>query len=216
MNIKKIKKKINNKREKRYLKSLRKRNHNLNPTIVSNNCIAGVIYHNLGLKFNSPTINLFIKGEEYLEFVKNFKYYSDCEIKEVEDNSAGYPVGKLIAKDKNHRDIHIYFQHYSSFSEAKSKWIERYSRVNWNNIYYIWEFYDTFYDIKLMYNFDKLELDNKIILSHKKYDGLMNCCEITCYTNDKPIAQILSYKGISGKRYLEEFDYVEFLNKKDK
>lgn len=213
MNIKgTIRKKINLCKEKKYLKLLRERNQNTNPTIVCNNCVAGVIYHNLGLKFYSPTINLFIKGEEYLEFVKNFKYYSECDLVEIEDNSKEYPVGKLLAKDDNHIDIHIYFQHYSSFEEAKNKWIERYSRVNWNNIYYIWEFYDSIYDINLMYDFDNLALDNKIILAHRKFDDLKNYFEITCYTDDKPTAKILDYMGFSGKRYLEEFDYIHFLN----
>ena len=100
-------------REQIYLQSLRKKNRNLNPTIVCNNCVAGVIYHNLGLRFNSPTINLFIKGADYLEFVKHFRYYSNCDLIDVCDPSLPYPVGKLIAKDEEHRDIVIYFQHYS-------------------------------------------------------------------------------------------------------
>ncbi len=207
---------ISKNREKKHLKSLRKRNKNSNPTIVCNNCVAGVIYHNLNLRFTSPTINLFIKGEEYLEFVKNFKYYSECDLEEVTDTSVGYPVGKLIAKDQDHQDIHIYFQHYSSFSEAKSKWIERYARVNWDNIYYIWEFYDTLYDPKLMYAFDQLALENKMILAHRKFENLKNCYVLSCYKDDKPIAKILEHDGMSGKRYLDEFDYVSFLNRKNK
>lgn len=35
----------------------RRRLRNYSPTIISNNCCAGFIYHDLGLKFNSPTIN---------------------------------------------------------------------------------------------------------------------------------------------------------------
>ena len=36
------------------------------------------------------------------------------------------------------------------FSKAKEKWVERYARVNWDNVFYIWEFYDTMYDNKYM------------------------------------------------------------------
>ena len=198
--------------EEKYLKQIRKKNSNTNPTIVCNNCIAGVIYHNLGLKFLSPTINLYIKGQEYLEFVKHFKYYSECDIKEVIDKNVPYPVGKIIPKDNKHAEIMVYFQHYSSFDEAKSKWLQRYSRVNWENIFYIWEFYDTLYNKELMYEFDKLELENKIILTHRNFDDLNNSFEITCYNNDLPTAQILKHRGVTGKRYLDEFDYIKFLN----
>lgn len=193
-------------------KSLRKRNKNSNPTIVCNNCIAGIIYHNLGLKFTSPTINLSINGKDYLEFVKHFKYYSTCDLIEINDNTVNYPIGKLVARDETHQDILIHFHHYSSFDNAKERWIERYSRVNWDNIFYIWEFYDTIYDAKYMYEFDNLNLNNKIILTHRKFNQLRNAFTITCYNNDQPVAKILSYKKLSGKRYLDEFDYVTFLN----
>lgn len=44
----------------------RRRLRNSSPTIISNNCCAGFIYHDLGLKFNSPTINLTVKIFRFL------------------------------------------------------------------------------------------------------------------------------------------------------
>lgn len=69
------------------------------------------------------------------------------------------------------------------------------------------------YDDKDIYEFDKLnELKKKIILTHKEYKDIKNSFKISCYRNDEPRAKILEYKGISGKRFLEEFDYTGFLN----
>ncbi len=208
-----LKNKIIKSCEKKYLKKLRKRNQNLTPTIVCNNCIAGVIYHNLGLQFQSPTINLFIKGEEYLEFVKNFEYYSKCDVVEVHDEDQPYPVGKIVPNDDEHKEIKIFFQHYKSFDDAKKKWLERYKRVNWNNVYFLWEFYDTVYDNALMDEFDQLEGINHLLILHKNFSHIKNAVYVSCYTDDKPKAKILQYDGITGKRYLEEFDYVSYLNK---
>ncbi|MBQ3052745.1 MAG: DUF1919 domain-containing protein [Clostridia bacterium] len=70
-------------RERYFLQKLRKRNKNLNPRIVCNNCIGGIIYHNLGLKIFSPTINLFFK-ENFVKFAQNFEYYSKCELRQIE------------------------------------------------------------------------------------------------------------------------------------
>lgn len=143
--------------EKRWIKRLQNRNNNLNPTIICNNCIGGVIYHNLGLKFHSPTINLFISGEDYLNFVKDVKYYSACKMEQIESDKP-WPVGQLISKEKAHKDIIVNFQHYNDFQSAYNKWTERFSRINYDNIYYIWEFYDDLYDISLIQEFDKLPI----------------------------------------------------------
>lgn len=199
--------------EKRFLSKLRKKNKNLNPTIVCNNCIGGIIYHNLGLKFSSPTVNLFFK-EDYVEFAKNFEYYSKCELEEVKNTIEGgynYPLGRIVPKDNEHPPITVHFMHYKSFEQAKEKWFERYSRVDYNNLYFIYEFYDDVYDEKLLYEFEKIPY-KKIILTHKKFKDVKNSFMLSCYNDNKPVAKVMRYRGLSGKRYLDEFDYVSFLN----
>ena len=196
-----------------YLKKIRRKNHNLNPTIISNNCIGGVIYHNLGLRFLSPTVNLFVKSDDYLTFCKNLKYYSSCDIVQVDDIDRDYPVGRIVPLDHNHKEITIFFQHYKSFDDARKKWIERYHRINWNNIFYIYEFYDTIYDNQLLYDFDQADLPGKkILLLHREIPNVKNIFVLSCYKEDLPTAKVFEYKGISGRRYLDEFDYVDFLN----
>ena len=44
-------------------------------TILSRNCVAGVIYHDLGIQFQSPTINLWMSNPDFavfLQFLPNF------------------------------------------------------------------------------------------------------------------------------------------------
>ena len=59
----------------------RKRLRNFNPTIISNNCTAGFIYHDLGLKFLSPTINLTVK--DFPLFISHLEHYLSCELIEI-------------------------------------------------------------------------------------------------------------------------------------
>lgn len=197
--------------EKLYLFFLRRRLKNKTVTIVCNNCIGGVIYHNLGLQFTSPTINLSIHGQDYLEFVKHFKYYQSCPLKEMKTDK-NYPVGIIVPKDDEHREVVVHFQHYDSFEQACKKWTERYQRVNWNNILFVWEFYDSIYDEKLLHDFDRLDVQ-KVEITHRHIPNLKNQSVVSCYDNDKPFAKILAYSGLSGKRYLEEVDYVSKINK---
>ena len=94
-------------------------------TLISQNCIGGVFYHDLGLRFLSPTINLFIKEPDFLRFVQNLAHYMDCELQMRWDEE--YPVGTLD-------DIEIHFMHYDTCKEANELWDRRKRRINWDNI----------------------------------------------------------------------------------
>ena len=89
----------------------RKNLTNENFTILCNNCVWGVILHELGERFNSPTVNLFFSAEDYLKFLERLDYYLKQPLIEVESDK-DYPVARLD-------NITIYFMHYSSFDEAK-------------------------------------------------------------------------------------------------
>lgn len=42
---------------------------NLDISIICNNCLGGFLYHDYKMKFNSPTINLFINAYDYNRFL---------------------------------------------------------------------------------------------------------------------------------------------------
>lgn len=48
---------------------------NLNPTVFASNCNGGVIVHDLGLQFRSPSVNLFIRPQEYVKFLSDLSHY---------------------------------------------------------------------------------------------------------------------------------------------
>ncbi len=212
MNLRKrLAEKIARCREKLYLKGLRKRNKNIAPSIICNNCVGGVISHNLGLRFNSPTVNLFIGQKDYLAFCINLKDYLGAELIECPDVDRPYPVGMLRPSNHELPSIKIFFQHYATFKEAKKKWEDRSSRVDFNNLFFIWEVYDSLTPMEDVKTFDNLPI-KKLVIAHSGHPELKNAVQVHCYENDMPVAQILNYKGRSGKRYLEEVDYVSFLN----
>lgn len=99
---------------------------NRDVTIISQNCIGGVFYHDMGMKFLSPTINLFFRQPDFVRFAKNLKYYLDSEL--VMEWGERYPIGTIGG------DVRIEFMHYNSCSEAKKSWEERKKRVNYDNI----------------------------------------------------------------------------------
>lgn len=72
----------------------KKRLSNRNFTILCNNCVGGVILHELGERFNSPTVNLFFGAEDYIKFLEKLDYYLSQTLVEVQSDK-DYPVAKL-------------------------------------------------------------------------------------------------------------------------
>lgn len=112
------------KREKK-IDQLRTQLRNRDFTIISQNCIGGVFYHDMQLPFSSPTINLFIKEPDFVRFVLNLQHYIDSKLIMRWDEE--YPVGVLD-------DIEIHFMHYDTCREAKEAWERRAHRINLKKI----------------------------------------------------------------------------------
>ena len=100
------------------------------PSIIASNCIAGEMYNDLGLKFTSPTINLFFREKDFLKFVLDLKYYTSQKLTFVKNSGGGYPLGQLD-------NIQVHFLHYKTEEEAERKWYERCDRIDYENIYVI-------------------------------------------------------------------------------
>ncbi|MCF2652697.1 DUF1919 domain-containing protein [Anaeromassilibacillus senegalensis] len=94
-------------------------------SIIAQNCIGGVLYHDLGLEFSSPTVNLFFRGPDFIRFVSNLKHY--MELEPVMTWGENYPIGYL-------EDVQIHFMHYATCSEARDAWNRRKCRINWDRI----------------------------------------------------------------------------------
>lgn len=54
---------------------------NKNFTLFSNNCNGGFIYHDLGVRFNSPTINMFFYNDHFFIFLEHLEEYLSEEIR---------------------------------------------------------------------------------------------------------------------------------------
>ncbi len=52
-------------------------------TIISSNCVGTIIYHDMGLPFLTPTINLTISMRDLVKMAGNLRWYMDQELVEV-------------------------------------------------------------------------------------------------------------------------------------
>lgn len=190
-------------------KGLDKRNrarlNNPNPTVFASNCNGGVMTHDLGLQFRSPTVNLYIRPKEYVRFLGNLQHYL-YEARFVAGQGADYPVGILD-------DIRVDFVHYQSFDEAVAKWNSRLERIDLDNAFYVMTERDGCTHDDLV-AFDKLPYRNKVVFVSKPMPGIASAFYDPSFPVTGGEVDVLSnyVSRLSGRRYLDAFDYVSFFN----
>lgn len=191
----------------------RKRLRNSDFSIISNHCMGGIIYHDLGCKFLSCTINLKILPDDFVEFLSHLQYYLNREIIPAFEMKESYPVGK-ITKYGGNGYIYIYFVHYKSFEDAVEKWYERAKRINFDNLIIMMTARDGCSDSTLQ-QFEQLEYQHKVCYTLRPYENYPHC-KYARLDNGKELRGYISdMVNIFGKRAFEcnGFDYVAFINK---
>lgn len=187
-----------------YKKRKNRRLKNRDVSIISSNCSGAFMYYDLGMRYLSPTVNLSIEMNDFVKMVKNLKWYMEQELVELNEKCE-CPTGML-------GDVKIYFIHYDSFKDAKTKWEERKKRINWDNIFIVGSEKDqcTYDTIK---NFEQLPYKNKVIFTHKVYPEFSSAYCIKGFEEKEELGVITNFKDqILKRRYLDDFNYVEFLN----
>ncbi len=143
------------------------------PSIISRHCWGGIVYHSLGLQFRSPFVNLFLHETDFNKLAKNFSYYMNKELEYIQEGfdpilKTNYPIVRL-------GDLTLYFNHYSTFEEAKTKWDERKKRINYDNL-----FFETTTELKsVALQFKSLDLERKICFCVDDIEGkgMINCVD---------------------------------------
>lgn len=120
----------------KYCHHLKRKNRNTTPTFLSNTCVGGMMYHQLGLKFLSPTINCRINHEGFIEFVNNLSTYISLDLNEKVEGSS---IRGVIKRPDTSNEILVEFVHDNSFKIAFDNWNRRKARVNYDDIYVIFD-----------------------------------------------------------------------------
>lgn len=177
-------------------------------TIISSNCVGGIITHDLGKRFDSPTVNLFFYPADFLQFVKNLQHYileSELRYDEEKSRILNYPVGILD-------DITLYFVHFSTFQEAKEKWEKRSKRIHWDNLFFILVQQDGCTEEQVR-EFLELPYPHKVVFTENLIPEYSKAVYNKEWLIDGKVRNLCKYKGKNtGARWIDDFDYVKFLN----
>lgn len=121
-------------------KIMRARVTNRDFTIISNDCFGGMAYEELGMRYDSPFVGLFIPPVDYMKLLHDvrccqgplqfkprsrFEHINAWRVNIIHKE---YPIGVLGD------DIEVHFLHYKSQEEALAKWTRRAERIHWDNL----------------------------------------------------------------------------------
>lgn len=174
-------------------------------TIIASNCGGTFIYYDMELPYLTPTVNLSIGMDDFVKMAENLKWYMEQEFTKLKTEER-YPVGML-------GDIRVNFVHYDTFEEGVRKWEERKKRINWDNLFIMGTDKDgcTYETIR---RFDQLPYKNKVIFTHVKYPEFASAHYIKGFEDRSELGVITFFKKqFLKRRYLDDFDYVRFLNR---
>ena len=189
-----------------YKELKRRRLKNDTPTIIASNCNGEFIYYDLRLPFLTPTINLSFDMNDFVKMLERLPWYMEQTIQPFNDKRFQYPTGLL-------GDVEIRFNHYKTFEEAVNKWEERKKRINWDNLFILAIDGDCC-SYESMIRFDKLPYKNKVIFTHKPYPEIQSAYYIKGFEDQDGVGVLLGFKKqFLIRRYLDDFDYITFLNK---
>lgn len=145
-------------------------------TIISNTCTAGEWYKYLGIAPNTPITKCFIYPAQYLKLLGRLKEYLTHKLEFAYwgivpqlTYSVVYPVGRLD-------DIEVHFMHDKDFDSAALRWEAGLKRVNWDNLFILFD--DAHFPLSraLAEKFDALPHENKIFFTRYDYRNLRSVC----------------------------------------
>lgn len=197
---------------KKYRKRTNRRNasllRNSDISIISMNCTGGILYHDLGLKFLSPTVNMYFRAEDFIRFCEHMDDYlaidtmTICMDPEIIQGRT-YPVAWL-------GDIKLFLVHYRTVEEAQEAWNRRKKRLNGEWISVIATDRDGMTD-SLKDRFEKLPY-RKVMFVHKPDLYHPSCFYIKGYEEENQVGIITEPVGWRGLRPVDQFDWISFLN----
>ncbi len=192
-------------KRKRLNEQLHLKLKDINFSLFTNNCLGGVFYHDAGLRFTSPTINLAFDAEEYMKFLENPLKYKNASFEFYDCPGHPYPIARI-------NGIEVRFVHYKTREECVAKWRERFERVVWDNIFVIATDHDGMYKDEWKERFDRLPYSNKIMFvatNTPKYDWEIPVRQFLGRNN---VEIMTSFANFMGERYYETaFDIAKWI-----
>ena len=193
---------------------LRQSIKNIDVSFLVPNCIGGIIFHDMGLRFLSPTVNLMMTQTDFFEFVMYLDDYLGGNFVFIHDNDSECPCAELYPLN-GRKYITVNFTHYRSEKEAIEKWNSRKKRINKNNLFVFLEERDGLTEKEII-KLAELSVKGIVVFTCNEYKDIPYTVYLPKYHNNGEVGNILKQNHFTGKREYEKyFDFVKWFNEAD-
>ena len=185
-------------------------------SILYNNCLGGVVLHELGLRFDTPTINLFFHSMDFFTFAEHLEHYLSADLTPclhpLHQPEIEYPVMTLPGNETL-PDLELHFLHYRSTEEAVSAWERRKARLDRNDLSLVWTFSFGTYTEADYARFEAIPIARKVAFVNRPVDTekYPHLFYIKGFEKERSLGQIINYSGLFGKRYYDSFPWIDWL-----
>lgn len=163
-----------------------------------------MVLHDLGLRFNSPTVNLYLPPPpDYIRFLCDLETNLTSDIKDVSGKSS-YPIGLL------NDSIKIHFLHYANFEEAIDVWNRRVRRIDFSNLYVSMVAFGNVTE-EMVAQFDKLPFEKKVVFVNKPMPAYKSAFYICGFEKCSGVDRMAEFQSLFAKRYYDHFYWKRFL-----
>ena len=157
-----------------------------------------------------------MSNEDFLTAMENFDEFIEGPIKEDIACGKDYPVGVGVHGER------IHFMYYPDFNTAISKWNERKTRIDRSNMAIMLSNLGAYdrpdsrnlreqKEMSIIQRFNALKFKNKIIFTGEEYN-MPNVVHLKGWKKVQYKKNIFARSSIFGKRYIDQYDYVSFIN----
>jgi uncharacterized protein (DUF1919 family) len=189
---------------------MRRRVTNRDFTIISNDCWGGMAYEELGMRYDTPFVGLFLVLEDYMRLLRRLQFYCESKIEFAAQSRHGqinswretirkqYPIGVLGG------EVEVHFLHYASPDEAEAKWTRRAQRIHWDNLLVKTCWHDDELMQQWLHEFDEMSFERKLAVVPRNIRGPRCSVPLRNYTTDGTAQYWSSHR---------EFDVAQWLNR---
>lgn len=188
-----------------------------NVSILSNNCLGGLIYKQLGLKITSPTVSMFCRGKGYLDFLERYEYYLNCEMKKLDKENFTDDMTNprtFYLKGILGDDIVWVFNHSQNADETIALWNRRKLRFNYSNVAALM----TIQNDEEAFRFEELRIEKRLGIYYKQLnlehviyvpEWIDNYNEISRYGGN--FSSFANHYMIGDSGYVSPVNWIQFL-----
>lgn len=179
-------------------------------TLLCPNCLGGILFHDLGLQFKSPTVNLMMLQTDFIKFCLHLDDFLKGQLIFFKHDEYECPCAHLFVENNDYIDVH--FTHYKNKEDALKKWNDRCERINKENIFIVLQERDGL-TYEMMKELGKLNVKGLLIFTAHDYRDLPYCLYLKEFNSDGVVGNILKKSYINGSRKYEKyFDFVKWFN----